>query len=475
MSGSAPRVEFDPLLVTLADHASGPPAQSVAAREMARWCLLDAMGCLVGALGDPDCRRLVGPVAPGTIVPRGSRVPATAYELDPVRAAFSTSALIRWLDFSDTTSRGGHPSDNIGAVLACGDYASRRDDASAMRMEHVLDAIIKAYEIQGAIASACKLDTPAIGLDAVLSVKVASAAMAARLLGGTREQILNAISSAWVDGPALNVHRHPPNSGTRKGWAGAQAASSGVALAMMAVNGEMGYPTALSARHWGFYDVFLGGKPIALQAPLSSDVIEHVIFKLIPCQRSGTTAVEAALKLHPLVADRLAAIRAVTVYTHAEAIERIDSRGELPNAAARDHSLQFMVAAALVCGELTAAHYHEPLAADPRIHALRSRMAIVEEPRYTADYLDPKKRSCANAIEIAFADGSATPRIEVKYPAGDPTRRAEAMPAIERKFLSLTGKSWTKRRQERVLEAFTAAGRFERMPVREFLALMCRE
>ena len=475
MSGSAPRVAFDPLLVALAEYASGPPARSVAAREMARWCLLDAMGCLVGALEDPDCRRLVGPLVPGTIVPQGARIPATAYELDPVRAAFGTSALIRWLDFSDTTCRGGHPSDNIGAVLACGDYVSRRDDASAMRMEQVVDAIIKAYEIQGAIASACKLDTPAIGLDAVLSVKVASAAMAARLLGGTREQMLNAISGAWVDGAALNVHRHPPNSGTRKGWAGAQAASSGVALAMMAVNGEMGYPTALSAKHWGFHDVFLGGAPIALQAPLGTDVIEHVIFKLIPCQRSGTTAVEAALKLHPLVADRLTDILTVTVHTHAEAIERIDSRGDLPNAAARDHSLQFMVAAALVHGELTSAHYHEPLAADPRVHALRSRVAIVEEPRYTADYLDAKKRSCANAIEIAFADDSVTPRIEVEYPAGDPTRRAEAMPAMERKFLSLTGKVWTERRQERVLAAFADADGFARMPVSAFLDLMCGE
>jgi 2-methylcitrate dehydratase len=380
---------------------------------------------------------------------------------------------VRWLDFSDTTYNGGHPSDNIGAILACADYRDRNTDA-ALTMGHVLDALVIAYEIQGQIADACKLDAPAVGFDAVLAVKIASAAVAARLLGGTRDQVLNAISSAFVDGPTLNVHRHPPNSGTRKGWAGARAASSGVELALMAIGGEQGYPTALTAEPWGFYEVILGAKEIALKAQLGSAIVEHVIFKLLPCQRNGTTAVEAALQLHQAVGERLSDIREVLVHTHAEALERIDNGGILHNAAARDHSLQFMVAAALVHGALSAAHYHPPLATDPRVLELIPRVHLTEDAGYTAGYCNPAERSCANAVEIVFHDGSHTERVEVRYPAGHPARRAALRPLLEEKFMSAACGLYSGEHCEELRALFTDVRRLASMRVSDCMSLLCQ-
>ncbi|MGE5526580.1 MAG: MmgE/PrpD family protein [Rhodospirillaceae bacterium] len=466
---------FDALLVTLADYASTPePRFPSRAHDMAALCLMDALACLAPALDDADCRRILGPIVPGATFAQGARVPGTSLALDPVRAAFSTSALIRWLDFSDTTYNGGHPSDNIGAILACADYRDRNSDAT-LTMADVLDALIIAYEIQGQLADACKFDAPAVGLDAVLAVKIASAAAAARLLGGTRDQVLNAISSAFVDGPTLNVHRHPPNSGTRKGWAGARAASSGVELALMAVGGEQGYPTALTAKPWGFYEVMLGGKAITLKAPLGSAVVEQVIFKLLPCQRNGTTAVEAALQLHPTIAERLSEIREVVVYTHAEALERIDNGNVLHNAAARDHSLQFMVAAALVHGALTGAHYHPPLASDVRVLDVIPRVRLVEHPQYTAGYRDPAERSCANAVQVVLRDGSHTDRVEVRYPAGHPARRAALRPALEEKFFSAVRGLYSSERCESLRALFTDAERLAALRVSHYMSLLCPE
>lgn len=427
-------VAFDPLLCQLADYAAEPrPAFPAVARETAALCLMDALACLVPALDDPDCRRIIGPLIPGARVQGGARVPGTALELDPVRAAFSTSALVRWLDFSDTTYHGGHPSDNLGAILACADYMDRSGDPP-VTLGDVLDALIVAYEIQGRIADAVKFDAPSVGLDAVLAVKVASAAAAARLLGGGAGVIRNALSAAFVDGPTLNVHRHPPNSGTRKGWAGARASATGVELALMAVRGECGYPTALTHPVWGFHQVFLGGQAIEFRHPPGSDVVEHVIFKLLPCQRNGTTAVEAALQVRAACGDRLGHVSEIVVHTHAEALERIDNATALHNAAARDHSLQFMVAAALVHGALTARHYHPPLATDPRVLALVPRVRLVEAAEYTAAYRDPAQRATPNAVELLFADGSRSPRVEVRYPGGHPRRRSALKPLLEAKF-----------------------------------------
>jgi 2-methylcitrate dehydratase len=428
---------FDPLLVGIADYASQPaPRFSAAARSMAALCLMDALACLAPALNDPDCRRIIGPLVPGAVLPGGARVPGTGFELDPVRAAFSTGSLVRWLDFSDTTFDGGHPSDNLGALLACADYRDRR--GGAVTMAQVLDAIVIAYEIQGRIAAACKFDAPAVGLDAVLAVKIAASAGAARLLGGSRDHILNAVSSAFADGATLNAYRQPPNSGTRKGWAGPRAAAIGVELALLAIGGEMGCPTVLTAKPWGFFEVMLGGRAIELPAPLGCGIVENIVFKLLPSQRNASTAAEAALQLHPAVAARVGEVEEVVVHTHAEALERIDNATLLHNAAARDHSLQFIVAAALAHGALTAAHYHEPLATDARVLELVRRVRLVEDARYSAGYKAPEERSTGNAVEAVFGDGSRTGRIEVLHPGGHPARRAALRPLLEAKFESLT-------------------------------------
>lgn len=458
----------DALLKTLTEYVCDGPAPTPLALDTARLCLLDSLGCLAGALEAPDIRPLLGPLVPGTVVPLGCRVPGTRYELDPVRAAFNTSALIRWLDFSDTTQRGGHPSDSIGALLACADYVSRRGPDVTMR--DVFEAMVRTYEIQGVLADTVKLDSPAIGLDAVLGVKLACAGVCARLLGGDVEEVANALSNAVLDAGSLNAYRQLPNSGTRKGWAGADAASRGVWFAMMAVAGEMGYPHPFTATPWGFETVVLGGKTLELRA-LGSSVMENVIFKLVPCQRNGSTAAEAAITLHPSVASRLDDLDRITIYTHAEAIERIDKTGPLPNPAARDHCLQFIVATALVHGDITSAHYHEPLALDPRIERLRAIMHVVEEPEYTRGYLDRTVLGCASAVEVTFADGSSTDRIEVTYPAGDPKRRADALPNVTRKFNSLAQRRWNDAARASLLELFASPQRLDAMPVRDFLEL----
>ena len=468
----------DALVDTIADYASRPPAATPQALAAARLCLLDALGCLAGALHEPDLAPLLGPIVPGTSVPLGARVPGTNYELDPIRAAFNTSALIRWLDFSDTTFRGGHPSDSIGAVLACADYVSRREAAGAgvpLSVRDVLTAMVQTYEIQGVIADSIKFDTPEVGLDAVLAVKVASAAVCTRLLGGTRREVGNAISNAWLDGGTLNAYRHPPNAGNRKGWAGADAASRGVWFALMAAKGEMGYPQPLTAQPWGFYDVLLDGREISLRRPLGSSVMENVILKLIPCQRNGSTAVEAALELHPQVAPRIADVARVIVHTHAEAIERIDKKGPLPNPAARDHCLQFMVSAALRFGELRSEHYREPLALDETVETLRQRVEVVECPRYTGDYLDPQTLSCANAVQVEFKEGSLTPRVEVSYPAGDPSRRSEALPKVRQKFLTLAEGTWSEAQRAMLFAMCSSAGTIDATPVRDFMSSLTGE
>lgn len=469
MSYSSP----DALIDTLAEYASRPPLVSAQALAAARLSLLDALGCLAGGLHERDLAPLLGPVVPGTSVPLGCRVPGTHYELDPIRAAFNTSALIRWLDFSDTTFRGGHPSDSIGAVLACADYVSRREQADTggpLSVHDVLTAMVQTYEIQGVIADSIKFDTPEVGLDAVLAVKVASAAVCTRLLGGTRRQVADALSNAWLDGGTLNAYRHPPNAGNRKGWAGADAASRGVWFALMAVQGEMGYPHPLSAKPWGFYDVVLDGKEIELRRALGSSVMENIILKLIPCQRNGSTAVEAALELHPQVAPRIGDIGRIIVHTHAEAIERIDKKGPLRNPAARDHCLQFMVSAALRFGALRSEHYREPLALDEKLETLRQRVEVVECPRYTRDYLDPQTLSCANAVQVEFTDGSLTPRVEVSYPAGDPSRRTEALPKVRQKFMTLAEGTWSAAQCAMIFAMSSSEGAIDAMPVRDFLS-----
>lgn len=472
LHSSAPPSQHDDLLVQLARYATGVPGRfQHDARDMAALCLMDALACAAGALDAPECRHIVGPIVPGAVLTGGSRVPFTPLELDPVRAAFSTGTLIRWLDFSDTTFNGGHPSDNIGALLACADYIDRNSIRS-LTMADVFDALIIAYEIQGQIASAVKFDAPRIGLDAVVAVKIASSAAATRLLGGTFEQILSALSSAFVDGAPLNAYRQPPNSGTRKGWAGPRAASNGVELGLMAINGEMGCPRALTAKPWGFFEVMLEGKPIELTMPLGSSVVENVIFKLLPCQRNGTTAAEAAMQVHRAAMEHLSQIREVRVYTHAEALERIDNTTHLQNAAARDHSLQFIVASTMVHGTLRAEHYHEPLATDSRVLDLVNRVRLIEEPAYTAGYVAPDQRSTGNAIELLMEDGTVTGRVEVLYSAGHPKRRRALRPLLESKFQSHLAPVLPAAAIERLRELHFDPRRLAAMRVHDYMSML---
>lgn len=436
MSSSAVNVrpEPDAILVQLARYAAGYAPQSVEALETARYCFMDTLGCGLLALRYPDCARQLGPVVPGATLAVGARVPGTAWQLEPVHAAFNIGAMIRWLDFNDTwlAAEWGHPSDNLGGILALADYLNRTRQR-AFTVGDVLTAMIKAHEIQGVLALENSFNR--VGLDHVLLVRVASAAVAAAMLGGSLEQIVSALSNAWADGGSLRVYRHAPNTGARKSWAAGDATSRGVRLALTALRGEPGYPSALSAREWGFYDVLFRGKTFSLGMPLGSYVMENILFKIsFPAEFHAQTAVECAFALHDQVSRRLNEVERVRIFTQESAIRIIDKSGPLYNPADRDHCLQYMTAVGLIFGELTADHYEDAVARDPRIDALRDKTVVVEEPRYSADYLDPAKRSIANAVQVFFKDGSATERVAVEYPIGHRRRRAEGMPLLVKKF-----------------------------------------
>ncbi|ACM06892.1 bifunctional 2-methylcitrate dehydratase/aconitate hydratase [Thermomicrobium roseum] len=437
-TGSGARPAPDAVLVEIARYVLETEIASPVAAEAARLALADSLACACEALVHPDCTELIGPVAPGTIVPGGVRVPGTSLVLDPVGGAFAISALIRWLDYNDTwlAKEWGHPSDNFGAILAVADYVSRQRRARGeqpYRVRDVLTAAIKAYEIQGVLALENSLNR--VGFDHVQFVKVASAAVAAALWGGGFAEVVSAVSNAWVDGPALRTYRHFPNTGPRKSWAAADATSRAVRLAWLALRGEPGYPTALSAPQWGFQDVVLRGQPVVLARPLGSYVMENVLFKIaFPAEFHGQTAVEAALRLHPLVRDRLEEIAEIVIETQESAKRIIDKPGPFANPADRDHSLQYMTAVALLYGELRYEHYLEPIASDPRIPALIAKMRVIENPEFSRDYLDPEKRSIANAVQVVFRDGSRTERVLVEYPIGHPRRRAEGLPLLRQKL-----------------------------------------
>ncbi len=434
------RPEPDRELLDIADYVLDDDIDSDEAYETARNCLMDSLGCALLALGFPACTRHLGPFVEGTVVPNGARVPGTQHQLDPVKAAWDIGAMVRWLDFNDTwlAAEWGHPSDNLGAILAIADWRSRAAVAAGgdpLKMQDVLTAMIKAHEIQGCLALENAFNR--VGLDHVILVKAASTAVAAQLLGGSRDDIVNALSHAWIDGHALRTYRHAPNTGSRKSWAAGDASSRGVRLAMMAVGGEMGLPSALSAPRWGFCDVLFGGNRLVFQRPYGSYVMENILFKIsFPAEFHAQTAVEAALQLHRLVRDRQDEVDRIELHTQESAIRIISKDGPLHNPADRDHCLQYMVAVSLIYGELTARHYEDALAADERIDALRSKMTVHEDPRYSREYLDPEKRSIANAVQVFFADGTSTPKVEVEYPLGHRRRRAEGIPLLESKFLA---------------------------------------
>jgi len=437
-AGIEPALGYDEVLVDIANYVFEYEIQSREAFDTARLCLLDTLGCGLEALTFPACTKLLGPVVPGTIVPNGSRVPGTDYQLDPVLAAFNIGATIRWLDYNDTflAAEWGHPSDNLGGILATADWLSREaiaDGRPPLVMRDVLRAMIMAHEIQGCIALENSFNR--VGLDHVLLVKVATTAVVARMLGLERQQVLGALSQAFVDGQSLRTYRHAPNTGSRKSWAAGDATSRGVRLALIARTGEMGYPSALSAQKWGFYDVSFGGNRFLFQRPYGSYVMENVLFKVsFPAEFHAQTAVECAMALHPELAHRLSDISEITIRTHEAAIRIIDKSGPLRNPADRDHCIQYMVAVPLIHGRLTAADYEDDIACDPRIDALRARMRCVEDPAFTEGYHDPSRRSIPNGITVRFSDGSSLPEVVVEYPIGHRRRRAEAIPLLEEKF-----------------------------------------
>ncbi len=473
------RPEPDSLLVEIADYVSKQEINSELALSTARNCLIDTIGCGLLALTFPACTKMLGPIVPGTSVPNGVRVPGTNFLLDPVKGAFDIGCIIRWLDYNDTwlAAEWGHPSDNLGAILSIADYVSQQNVASgknSLTMRDVLECMIMAHEIQGVLALTNSFNR--VGLDHVVLVKVASTAVVTKLLGGTSEQIIDAVSQAWVDGQSLRTYRHSPNAGSRKSWAAGDATSRAVRLALITLSGEMGYPGALSAPTWGFEDVSFGGKKLVLSQPLGSYVMENVLFKIsFPAEFHAQTAVEAAVTLHSQIINRLDDITKIEVTTHESAIRIISKSGALNNPADRDHCLQYMIAIGLIHGDLIAEHYEDDVASDPRVDALREKMMIHEDKRYTQEYLEADKRSIANRIQIFFNDGSSTEVVEVEYPIGHKRRRVEGIPVLEQKFKNNLLKSFDVSVVDKILAKCLDQESLEAMSVLDFQAMLVVE
>lgn len=470
------RPEPDQVLVDIADYVINYEVKSPLAYETARNCLIDTLGCGLEALEYPACKKLLGPVVPGTVVPNGAKVPGTQFQLDPIQAAFNIGTMIRWLDFNDTwlAAEWGHPSDNLGGILATADWLSRNAVAmgkAPLTMRDVLTGMIKAHEIQGCIALENSFNK--VGLDHVVLVKVASTAVVAQMLGLTRDEIINAVSLAWVDGQSLRTYRHAPNTGSRKSWAAGDATSRAVRLALIAKTGEMGYPSVLSAKTWGFYDVLFKGQPFKFQRPYGSYVMENVLFKIsFPAEFHSQTAVECAMQIHEQLksAGKSADdIRKITIRTHEACIRIIDKKGPLNNPADRDHCIQYMVAVPVLFGRLTAGDYEDHIASDPRIDALRDKMECVEDPTFTKDYHDPEKRSIANALTVEFNDGSKLDEIVCEYPIGHKRRRGDGIPLLEAKFRTNLARMFPAKQQQRILEISLDQDKLEKMPVHEYV------
>lgn len=470
------RPATDEELLTLADYALHSDFQSELAYTTARYCLMDALGCAALALQYPACTKLLGPIIPGTTVPDGTRVPGTPYVLDPILAAFNIGTLVRWLDFNDTwlAAEWGHPSDNLGAILAVTDYLSRKHKAEGgcgIRLRELFTAMIKAHEIQGVLALENSFNR--LGLDHVILVRIASTAVATQLLGGSREQIASALSQAWLDGAALRTYRHAPNTGSRKSWAAGDATSRAVRLAWMTLQGEMGYASALTAKKWGFYDVMMDGQPLRISRPLGTYVMENVLFKIAyPAEFHAQTAVECAVKLYPSVKNKWEQIDRIAIDTHESAIRIISKSGPLHNPADRDHCLQYMVAVALLTGDLNADHYENNFAANPLIDQLREKMVVTENKQFSKDYLDAEKRSIANSMQIFFKDGTQSEKLTVEYPLGHRQRRQEGIPLLIRKFIANMSKHYTSDRVKQLVDLFNDQQAIEEMQVDELMGLL---
>lgn len=470
------RVEYDEIITAIADYVLDKEIDSKEAFETARYVLMDSISCAILALEYPECTKMLGPHVKGTVVPNGVRVPGTSHVLDPVKGAFDIGVLIRWLDYNDTwlAAEWGHPSDNLGSILAIADYVSQvrlANGEEPVKVKEVLEMSIKAHEIQGVLALQNSLNR--VGLDHVFFVKVASTAVAAKMLGGSREEVLNALSNAWVDGGSLRTYRHAPNTGSRKSWAAGDATSRAVQLALIAMKGEMGYPGALTTKGWGFQDVLFKGQEVTLERELGSYVMENVLFKVsFPAEFHAQTAAEAGVTLHPEVKDRLDEIEEITITTHESAIRIIDKRGPLHNPADRDHSLQYITAIALMNGDVVAEDYEDEAAANPMIDQLRDKMVVVENEQYTKDYLDPEKRSIANAVQVKFKDGTTTENVAVEYPLGHRFRRQEAFPEIVKKFEQNIATRFASKQANAIEELLLDDERLQDTPVHELMALL---
>ncbi len=480
------RPDYDPEIQAIVDYVLGHDIQSKEAWDTARLCLMDTLGCGLLALRFPECAKHLGPLVEGTVVPHGARVPGTPHRLDPVKAAWDIGCIVRWLDYNDTwlAAEWGHPSDNLGGILAVADHLSQKNlsrGKAPLTMKTVLEAMIMAHEIQGVLALENSFNR--VGLDHVVLVKVASTAVVARMMGADREQLLSAVSHAWVDGQSLRTYRHAPNAGSRKSWAAGDATSRAVRLADIALRGEMGIPGALSAPQWGFYDVLFSKtnkdqklKPeeerrFRFQRDYGAYVMENILFKLsFPAEFHSQTACEAAVTLHPQVKDRLDQIDRIVITTHDSAIRIISKRGPLANPADRDHCLQYMTAVPLILGELNADHYEDAFhQAHPIIDELRDKMEIVEDPGYSKDYYDPEKRSIANAVQVFFKDGSSTEKVAVEYPIGHRRRRDEGSPVREDTFRRNLAPRCPAGRVADIMELCRNAERLNAMPVNEFM------
>jgi 2-methylcitrate dehydratase len=470
--------EFDKEIIDIVDYVENYEIKSEVAYETAWNCLLDTLGCGLEALEYDECKKLLGPLVPGTAVTNGVRVPGTNYELDPVQGAFNIGAMIRWLDFNDTwlAAEWGHPSDNLGGILATADWLSRAAVAAGrppLKVHDVLTAMIKAHEIQGCIALENSFNK--VGLDHVILVKVASTAVVAKMLGLTREQTLNAVSLAWVDGQALRTYRHFPNAGSRKSWAAGDATSRAVRLALIAQTGEMGYPSVLTAKVWGFYDSLFRGNSFKFQRSYGSYVMENILFKIsFPAEFHSQTAVEAAMTINGLMkaAGKTAAdIASVKIRTHEACIRIIDKKGPLGNPADRDHCIQYMVAVPLIFGRLTARDYEDDIASDPAIDALREKIVCVEDPAFTVDYHDPAKRSIANALTVEFKDGSKFDEVVVEYPIGHARRRTDGIPLLIEKFKINLARIFNADQQKKILDVSMDYKKLSEMAVNEYVDL----
>jgi 2-methylcitrate dehydratase len=475
---SAQRPDPEQALTDIVDYVLDYSVESDEAYSTARYCLQDTLACGFLALDYPACTKMLGPVVPGATLAGGARVPGTAYELEPVHGAFNIGAMVRWLDFNDTwlAAEWGHPSDNLGAILAVADYLSRKARAEGgdpLTVQAVLTAMIKAHEIQGVIALENAFNR--VGLDHVLLVRIASTAVVTEMMGGTREQIINAVSNAWLDGGALRTYRHAPNAGSRKSWAAGDATSRAVRHALIALTGEMGYPTALSAPVWGFNDVLLKGEALKFQRGYGSYVMENILFKIsFPAEFHAQTAVECAMALHPEVVDKLDLIDRIVIETQEPGVRIIDKTGVLNNPADRDHCIQYMIAIPLIHGRLVATDYEDDVAADPRVDALRSKMEVRENATFTEEYYDTNKRYIGNAIQVFFSDGSATDRIQVDFPIGHRKRRKEGIPVLVQKWEAASRKLLNPTQTDELDRLFADKDALGRTAVDDFMALLVR-